>query len=396
MANMKKTTARRLGIVAALVILIGAFALSRYLSELKEPPKRKDAFSKGAEVSIMTIRNGEIPTRLNLQGELMAYDKIDLFAEVSGVLRETSRPFKVGSYFPEGSVLARIDAEEAELSLLSQKSSLLNAITQLMPDLKIDYPDSYEQWSIYLDSFEIDQPIRAFPEPLSEQEKYFIAARNLYSQYYTIKSTEERLSKYIIEAPFSGVLTAANIHPGALVRVGQQLGTLMNTGRYELEATVPLAELKYIKPGNPVRLTSRDIEGEWNGRILRINDRVDPDMQTVKVFVDVRGADLKEGMYLDGSVAASSIEQAAKIPRRLLIDQKAVFEVVQDSILNLREVQVIKITRDAAIIRGLEDGTIIIRETLPNAFDGMKVRVKEEEEAVTEQSGSLEMSSPGG
>lgn len=380
---MKKLTARRLGIVAALVILIGAFAAFRFLSEMKEPPKRKEAYSRTAEVNVIRIENGSIPTRLNVQGELTAYDKIDIFAEVSGVLEETSRPLKVGSYFPSGSVLARIDADEARLSLLSQRSNYLNAITQLMPDLKIDYPESYSNWEAYVDSFNLEKTTPHFPEPLSRQEKFFVASRNLYSQYYNIKSTEERLSKYVIRAPFSGVLTEAQINPGALVRVGQRLGELTSTGTYELEATLPLSELKYIKTGDEVRLFSDDIAGEWTGRVRRINSSVDPDMQTVRIFVDVQGRDLREGMYMKGEVAAGSIENAAKIPRNVLIDQKSVFEV-RDSTLRQREINVVKITRDYAVIRGLQNGTLLMKDVLPNAFDGMKVKVKNEA-AVSEQ-----------
>lgn len=372
---MKKKNARRLGVIAGLVILIGAFAVFRFFSELKEPPARKEAYGRSAEVQVLEVQNGEVPTSVPIQGQLEAYDKIQIFAEVSGTLEETSRPFKVGSYFPKGSVLARIDADEARLSLLSQKSSLLNAITQLMPDLKIDYPEAYQNWERYLDSFEVDAPIRPFPEPVSRQEKLFVASRDLYSQYYSIQSAEERLSKYTIQAPFSGILTEAEIHPGALVRVGQALGTLMSTGSFELEATVPLSELKYIEVGNRVVLESDDIAGEWVGRIKRINNRVDPDMQTVTVFIDVSGRELREGMYLTGDVDAGSIKQAAKVPRNVLVDQKAVYEV-KDSLLNLREVEIVKLTKNAAIVQGLEDGTLLLRDVLPSAFDGMKVKVK--------------------
>jgi membrane fusion protein (multidrug efflux system) len=56
-----------------------------------------------------------------------------------------------------------------------------------MPDLKIDYPESFAQWQEYLDRFELEQPIAAFPTPINKQEKYFIASRNLYNQYYSIK-----------------------------------------------------------------------------------------------------------------------------------------------------------------------------------------------------------------
>lgn len=361
-------------IFAGLVILIGAFALSRFLTQQKEAPRQKVAGDQVQKVDTLHVGLATIPTKLDVQGELSAYDKIDIFSEVTGTLVSTSRAFKVGVYFPKGEVLIKVDKEEAKLSLLSQKSDLLNAITQLMPDLKIDYPESYANWKAYLEDFEIDAPIQPFPSPISEQEKYFIASRNLYSQYYNIKSTAERLDRYTLYAPFSGVLTEASINPGAVVRAGQKLGVLMNTGHYELEATVALRDLKYITVGNSVELYSDDVAGSWDGRIKRISDQVDPGTQTVKVFIGVRGKDLRENMYLRGEVVASAIDSAYALPRNLLNDQQAVF-VVRDSVLRLEEVSVLKITDESAIIRGLPAGTPILAQPIPDAFDGMKVKV---------------------
>ncbi len=372
---MNKVTARRIGIVAGLAILIGAFAIARLLGELKEPPQRKSQARQIKEVETFPVKNGPVPTTLSVQGELVAFDKIDLFAEVSGTLVETSRPFKVGAYFPKGSVLIRIDREEAKLSLLSEKSALLNSITQMMPDLKVDYPSSHAQWQTYLDSFDLEEKLRPFPEPLNQQEKYFIAARDLYRQYYSIKSAEERLSKYTLYAPFGGVITESNINPGSLVRSGQKLGELMNTNNYELEATIPVGELDFIERGAKVDLYSTEVEGQWEGYVKRISNRIDASTQTATVFIGLRGRSLREGMYLKGEIAASDIENAVKLPRRLLVDQKAVYEV-RDTALHLREVEVVKITKSHAILRGLKDGVELLGESMPGAYDGMPVKTK--------------------
>ncbi|MCB0642176.1 MAG: HlyD family efflux transporter periplasmic adaptor subunit, partial [Phaeodactylibacter sp.] len=269
---MNSVTAKRIGIVAGFIILLGSFAVFRILGNMKEPPKRKTVEQATREVEAFEVKNGNVPNFMEVQGTLVAFDKIGIFAEVTGTLKPTGRPFKVGTYYPKGTLLVNVEDTEARLSILSQKSNLLNSITQMMPDLRIDYPESFEQWSTYLNSFNVEEPLKAFPEPKSEQEKLFVASRNIQSQFYSIQSAEERLSKYQLYAPFSGVLTNVSINPGALVRVGQQLGELMKTSEYELEATIPLSELKYIKVGNPVKLFSEDVEGEWQGTVKRISD----------------------------------------------------------------------------------------------------------------------------
>ena len=381
---MNRKTAGRIGIVVGIAILAGSIFVSNVLSNMKEPPKRKEVKKTLREVQTFAVNNGAVEANLEVQGTLVAYNKINLFTEVNGVLKETSRPFKVGTYFPQGSVLIKIDQEEAKYSLLSQKSTLLNAITQMMPDLKVDYPESFSQWKSYLDNFSVEGDLAAFPEPVNEQEKFFVASRNLYSQYYTIKSAENRLDKYVLRAPFSGVLTSVNINNGALVRAGQSLGELMNTGSYELEATIPLSELEYLQVGNRVQLRSEDINGEWTGKVKRISNQIDPSTQSVRVFIEVSGKNLREGMYLTGVANASTINDAFALPRDLIVNQNQVYQV-QDTLLRLREVEVVKITAESAIVKGLPEGMQLLKEPVPGAFDGMPVKVSRSEQLGTIQ-----------
>ena len=147
----------------------------------------------------------------------------------------------------------------------------------------------------------------------------------------------------------------------------------MNTASYELEVTVPLSELKYIKTGGRVELSSRDVEGTWKGVVKRINDQVDSGTQTVKVFIGVSGTQLREGMYLTGEVAAKAVEQAMLLPRDLLVDQEYVYTVHEDQ-LKLLQVEVVKMTEEEVIVKGIDNGTPLLKNKIPGAFDGMKVK----------------------
>ena len=85
-------------------------------------------------------------------------------------------------------------------------------------------------------------------------------------------------------------------------------------------------------------------------------------------------------MYLRGEVKASEIENALRLPRNLLIDQKSVY-VVRDSMLQLEEVQVVKITTEAAIVRGIPQNTPLLAQPVPGAYDGMKVTISKKSSA---------------
>lgn len=372
---MSKTVRYIISAVAGVIVLGLAFFGASRIAGMKTAPPKKAVAVVYKDVAVEPVTNTAVPTTLHVQGQLVAYNKIGIFSEVGGTLVETGRPFKRGTYFPKGSTLARIDAEEARLNLLSQRSNLMNVITAIMPDLKIDYPEEFARWESYLMSFDPEQSTPALPKTSSDRAKLFIASRNLASQYYSIKSAEERLSKYVITAPFGGVLTQANINPGAVVRVGQQLGELMNTATYELEATVATTDLKYIDAGDRVRLSSDDVSGDWTGTVSRIDSQVDPGTQTVSVFIRVNGKNLREGMYLRGEVATDPIDNAVAIPRQMLIDQGGVY-VVRDTVLEIQPVELIKVDGETAIVRGIPDGTPLVQGTVGGAYEGMRVNVQ--------------------
>ncbi len=372
---MKQKIKQALSYVIGLVIIALGILGARYLSSQKQAPPRQAKEIITRQVRVQLVKNEDVPAVVILEGRLSAYDKVEIFSEVGGQVVAASQPFKVGVAFAKGAPMIRMDDEEARLSLLALKSTLLNTIAQLMPDLKVDYPGSFPQWDRYLADFDIHKPIMPLPQPLTPQEKRFVAARNLYTQYYNVKSAEERLSKYTLYAPFSGVLTEAGVSAGTLVRVGQKLGSIMKTADYELVATVPLVDLRYVKLGSTLKLSSEDVEGEWNGKINRISDVIDAGSQTVQVFIGVSGSNLREGMYLRGQLSAAKVANAFRINRNLLINQQGIY-VVQDSTLRFTEVELVKIERESAIIRGLSDGTPILSEMPPAAFDGMKVSVQ--------------------
>ena len=368
---------RRISIVLGVLILAGAFMLSQRMSTQKAPPKKKENPAPFVrEVEVFKALNSSASSEMEVQGSLVAFNKADLFAEVTGMLESTTKPFKVGTYFKKGEILLDIEDDEARLSILSQKSNLVNTVTTLLPDLKIDYPNSFPQWKSYVDNFNVETSIKALPTPLSDQEKYFVASKNLSSQYFTIKSAERRLSKYTVYAPFSGVISEAMINPGSLVRAGQKMGSLMGTGDYELQATVNLEDLKYIKRGTKVSLYSDAVEGNWSGTVRRVSDMIDPNTQSVVVFIGVKGRGLREGMYLKGRLKTKAVNNAMTIPLDLLVNQNQVY-IVDNGKLRLQDVTVLNTNASEAIVQDIPDGALLVKEKIIGAFEGMEVKAIE-------------------
>jgi len=363
--------------VTTALILVAGVWISTLLSNQKQPMQRMSMPERQKPVQIETVRNESLHTSFTLTGLLYAPDKVELYAEVSGVLHPTSKPLKEGNRFSEGEPLVRLDDGVYRNNVLAQKSGLLNQLTRLLPDLTVDFPRSAPLWEQYLDRLDLDAPLAPLPEPKSEQEKYYIAARNIYSQYYTIKGMEETLAKYTLRAPYDGVVTASHINPGTLVRVGQKLGEFTRTGIYEMAADAGISEVQHLAVGEEVHLTCDDIPGEFEGRIERIGEVVDRSSQQMNVYITIREGRLKEGLYMTAHVTSTPIEHAFRIPRSARVGQDQVW-VVRDSALAL-ERMIIAAYEDAyLIVQGLEDGAQVLAEPLSDAYVGMQVPVGSE------------------
>ena len=194
----------------------------------------KKSFKPRAEKVVKTVftevvENGTIPIVVPANGNLVAKNRVELYAEVQGVFRKGSKLFKTGERYNKGETIIRIDASEYGASVQSAKSNLFNELTSIMPDLRLDYPEFFPKWQTYLNDFDMSKPTPQLPEMTSEKEKFFISGRGILTSFYNVKNLEQRLSKYRISAPFSGVLTETLVTEGTLVRSGQKLGEFINT-----------------------------------------------------------------------------------------------------------------------------------------------------------------------
>jgi multidrug efflux pump subunit AcrA (membrane-fusion protein) len=362
-----------LAILGALAIFAAVFFGNRLIEKNQRP---KPTFKKQIRtVFVENVRNKETPIILSASGNLVAKNKIELFSEVQGVLNITSKAFKAGTSYAAEETLLSINSDEFYAGLQSQKSNLYNLITGIMPDIRIDYPNEFKKWEGYLKRFGINKKMPQLPKFTTDKEKYFISGRGILTAYYTVKNLEVRNLKYQIKAPFSGILTEALVNPGSLVRVGQKLGEYIDPSVYELEVSINAAYADLLKTGNSVALSNLEKSKKYTGKIVRVNGKVEQVSQTIKVFIDVQHPKLKEGMFLKASLTAKYESESIEISRNLLVNNNTVYTVKNDSVLTLVKVTPVYFGTEKVIVKGIQNDTQILVQTLPGAFDGMIVKI---------------------
>ncbi|WP_298533019.1 HlyD family efflux transporter periplasmic adaptor subunit [uncultured Algibacter sp.] len=360
-----------LSIIGILFVALSFYVANTLIANKNKPKPVKEKVVK--TVFIDTVKNGTVKIVIPANGNLVAKRRVELFSEVQGVFKPSNILFKPGQKYSKGQALIRINASEYYASVQSSKSNLYNTLAAIMPDLRLDFPDVYEKWKNYLNNFDLSKTTPKLPEMTSDKENYFITGRGIISNYYNVKNLEQRLSKYTIAAPFSGILTQALVTEGSLIRSGQKLGEFIDPLVYEMEVALSKGYASLLKVGESVQLKNLDGTEFYKGKVSRVNGSIDTATQTITAYIEVKDDALKEGMYLEATLDAKEELDAIEIDRNLFLESKQVF-VIRDSILDVIAVNPVHFSDTKVVLKGVPNGTVILKKAVPGAYAGMLVK----------------------
>lgn len=361
----------RNAIIAVAILFVGIMVSKRLRSMATKAEIVENKMAPTLRVNAVRLDTVALP--LDIYGKLNATQRVDLLAEVSGTFKGGDRPFLEGTTFSKGEVMIQLDDAEAKANVMSLKGNFINALLGILPDIKADFSEQYDAFEAYYNAASLEKPLAALPKAEGKLEKFLIA-RGIQSAYYQVRSAEERLDKFSIEAPFNGVVAATNLKPGNLVSPGRALGTFVGKGTYELHSAVTLTYADRLHVGQEVAFQSPDVAGNWTGKIVRISPVVDAASQSVNIVTEVSGAALREGMYLTGTIQGLDIKGAMKVPAYMVFDNGYVYTVEQDSVLAKTKVRVIEWLDNEIIIQGLKLGQFIVDEPTFKGTAGMIVK----------------------
>jgi len=358
--------------ILGVVLIIGAYIGGKYIVNNKK--KRRPVPEKVVKtVFTDTVENATVQIVIPANGSLVAKRRVELYSEVQGVFKTSGKLFKPGQEYRNGESLIRINASEYYASVQSAKSNLYNAIAAIMPDLRLDFPDFFQKWQNYLSGFDLNKSTPKLPEMTSEKENYFISGRGIVSNYYNVKNLEQRLAKYTIRAPFSGILTEALVTEGSLIRNGQKLGEYIDPSVYEMEVALSKTYASLLRVGEKVELNNLNNTQKFAGIVSRVNGSIDATTQTITAYIEVKDKTLKEGMYLEAHLNAKEEPNAFEINRNLVLDGEQIF-IVKDNILDLIDVKPVYFSDTKVVLKDILDGTIILSKPVPGAYAGMIVK----------------------
>ncbi|MBK6371643.1 MAG: hypothetical protein IPF64_18010 [Flavobacteriales bacterium] len=219
----------------------------------------------------------------------------------------------------------------------AQPSSFLRIVVQLVPDTRIDIPFTAAEWETYLKSVPVEEAVARAARDCGQSKNgstWPVAVSLIH--YYGIRALYERLGKYNITAPFDG---CGREHVGGtryIRHTGNSLEQFISPGSLELETAIGAGELTLrVHISDTLRLTSTEGPGTWRGHIIRAGENIDASTQTVKLFVQVDGKDLRDGQYLARCIEASALSDVVAVPRSALLEDGSLYTVKDSALVKM-------------------------------------------------------------
>jgi len=373
---MKKID-RRIIIVTAFIFIVGmSFGIMKFLiAQKEEPPARRDNDTR-RYVQSVEVKYGIVESSVEAEGRLRSLSSVDIVAEASGKIIPGEVSLKKGASFSKGDLLFTIYKDEAELDLQGKKSSFMHTLANLLPDMRIDYPDYEAIFTDFFNAVNIYEDLPPMPDINNEKLKVFMASRNVLDEYYAIRRDELRLKRHNIYAPFNGTYSDVFLEAGAYTNTGGRVAHAIQTDVLELEVPVKRSDAVWINEGDEVLVVRPDDMSEFRGEVIRKGSFIDETTQSQAVFIRLESKKerpLLNGEYLVATFPGHRIEETMEIPRNAVFNTDQVFVVSNDR-LEKRTIDILKLNERTLVFRGVEEGEILVTQPLVNVQEGTMVR----------------------
>jgi membrane fusion protein (multidrug efflux system) len=324
-------------------------------------------------VLVKKITNSQIKNEINSSGRVVSLNNITISSEVQGRLIGVNA-FKKGTEIKRGDVIFSVKNTDIKHLIDAKKSRFMSLVSSNLADIKLDYNTEYSKWEIFFNAINIENNLPDFPEMSSAKEKNYIISRSILAEYLSIKSDEEKLSKYTVYAPFDGIITKSYSDVGGNVNPGSPVIDFIRKGKMEIELSVNTSEINFINIGDKVNFIENG--NTYKGQVIRKGNFVNSRTQNISVFtsIDIDVNSLYNGMYVNATIITKGIDNVCKLPRRSIFKKNKVFIIDKNNELKIKEVNIISYQGDDVVVDNLSNNTLIVNEPLVNINEGTIVK----------------------
>ncbi len=335
-------------------------------------------------VRVMLVETRTVRLDVRTQGTVSPRTESELIPEVSGRVVWTSPALASGGYFEEGEPLLRIEREDYVASVERARAAIERAAGE----------DEHARRMLERQRNLAHRAVVSGAKLEDAERTARVAGANLREARLALEQAERDLTRTVISAAFTGRVREERVDVGQFLNRGQSFATIYATDFVEVRLPIADAQLAYLElpiwqrgsipeEDLPEVVLSARFAGEahtWHGRVVRTEGEIDAKSRLVHVVARVAndgqgGLPLPVGLFVQARIAGRAAKDIAIVPRQALQARDRVFVIDAEDRLRFRDVEVLRIEGDEALIRrGLGVGERICISPIQAPVDGMRVR----------------------
>jgi len=297
-------------ILATLVV----FASGCSDADSKEAKDTKAAPS-APTFQLTKVEKADVDQTIKLPAQLAAYLEVSIFPKVNGYVKTVS--VDIGSQVKQGQLLMTLEAPELEQEVAEAKEKWAQS--------KLDYTIAKEQYARLKEAAETPGAIS--PLDLATSKSKMLADSALSNAEKSNWERQQTMMGYlIVRAPFDGVITLRNVHPGALVSAeakdGKPMLELKQINHLRLQIDIPEELSAQLKQKDTISFYLSAFPGKkFSGHIARKSMNVNEQYRTERVELDAYNPNntLAPGMYSDVIIDSRGTLGALSVPKSAVV-----------------------------------------------------------------------------
>ncbi|MCV2883944.1 efflux RND transporter periplasmic adaptor subunit [Aestuariibacter sp. AA17] len=382
------SNALKRGGIPLLIVAIAAVIAAVMISS-KAPPEKKDVEEKAFLVQATPVEKQDLTYTVNSQGTVKPKVATTLSTQVGGKVVEVSDTFIEGGMFRKGDVLVQLEQSDYTTDLKAAEAELARAKAALEEE-QARGKVAEEEW----------RSVKSSPAPELGLRKPQLAKEmaNVRAAEAQLERAKRNLERTTIRAPYDGLVKSKLVDLGQFVTAGSQLGSIFGTELAEVRLPLTDKDLAYLDLNlvnnnqTEVTLTTRVAgrDAAWTAKLARSEGVLDEQRRVLYVVATVEDPYLRKagaegnvlnfGRFVQASIGGNKGTDVVVLPREVVRLDGTVLVVTDNREIELRNVTIQRSDEKYHyIVSGLDSGELVTTSAIPNPYNGMVVRLPEDD-----------------
>lgn len=369
-----------------LIILVAIIATSVMII-LKPAPEKKEIEDKTFLVEVVPVSLEDVVYRVSSQGEVKPKVQSALTTQVSGIIESVSDVFVNGGMFEAGDVLVTLEQADRQTDVKLAEAEVARATASYETEVARGKVAAEEWRSVNIGK----APELGLRKPQIAGELASLKAAKA-----NLERAKRNLERTVIRAPYNGMVQSKQVDIGQFVSPGMVLASIVSTDYAEVRLPLTDGDLAYLDQSSAVdgsvilRGRVGGKQTQWLAKLTRDEGVMNAQARVIYAVAEVadpyKRADsqaehiLRFGSFVSAEITGAQANNMVVLPRNLVRLDGTVITVDADNKIAIKDVEVQRADDEYVYISaGLAPGDKVAVSAVPNAYDGMPVRLLAED-----------------